>query len=229
MSENKKHILIVEDEILIASQIKISILKHGYNCSGIAINYNTAETILKTKAVDLVLIDITLSGDKTGLDIAELINKNFGIPFLFITSYNDSKTLEEIKKLNPVGYINKPVNEATLLTNLDILFQNTKAPGNTRITITIGGATYNLNLSELLYVESDHVYLRLHFTSKKLLLRSTLKSFLCLLPKDRLIQISRGIAINPNFIEKIESSGVIIANTTLSLSKNYKENLNSLK
>ncbi len=121
MSENKKHILIVEDEILIASQIKISILKHGYNCSGIAINYNTAETILKTKAVDLVLIDITLSGDKTGLDIAELINKNFGIPFLFITSYNDSKTLEEIKKLNPVGYINKPVNEATLLTKLECL------------------------------------------------------------------------------------------------------------
>jgi DNA-binding LytR/AlgR family response regulator len=229
MSDNKKHILIVEDEILIASQIKISLTKHGYNCAGIAINYNAAKAILKIKAVDLVLIDINLSGDKTGFDIAEFINKHFGIPFLFLTSYKDSKTLEEIKKLNPAGYMNKPINEATLLTNLDILFHNTKDKENTFITITIGTATYNINVSKLLYVESDHVYIRLHFTSKKILLRSTLKSFLSLLPKDSLLQISRGIAINPNFIEKIESSKVIIANISLRLSKNYKENLNTIK
>ena len=225
MAEDKKHILIVEDEILIASQIKISVIKHGYSCAGIAINYNAAEAILKTKAVDLVLIDVTLSGDKTGLDIAALINKNFGIPFIFITSYKDKETLDKITKLNPVGYINKPINEATLLTNLDILFHNTKEKDNTLVTITIGTVTHNINLSELLYVESDHVYVRLHFISKKILLRNSLKSFLSLLPKSSLVKINRGLAINPNFIEKIDSSEVIIGNTNLMISRNYKENL----
>ena len=225
MTEDKKHVLIVEDEILIASQLKLALIKHGFECCGIAINYNTAVTILKTNKVDLVLIDVTLSGKKTGLDLAEFIAVSSGIPFLFITSYNDKATLDNIKKLNPVGYINKPVNEATLLTTLDILFNNLATTEKKSINISIGNSTYNINLTELLYVESDHVYVILYFTSKTLLVRSSLKNFLSLLPKNNLVQISRGVAINPALIEKIESSKVIIADKKLKLSKNYRENL----
>ena len=112
-----------------------------------------------------------------------------------------------------------------MLTNLDILFHNTKEKDNTLVTITIGTVTHNINLSELLYVESDHVYVRLHFISKKILLRNSLKSFLSLLPKSSLVKINRGLAINPNFIEKIDSSEVIIGNTNLMISRKYKENL----
>jgi DNA-binding LytR/AlgR family response regulator len=225
MADDKKHILIVEDEVLIASQLKLALTQHGYECSGIAINFNTAVTILKTKKVDLVLIDVTLSGEKTGLDLAEFIAVSYGIPFLFITSYNDKATLDNIKKLNPIGYINKPVNEATLLTTLDILFNNLATTETISINIALGNSSYSINLSELLYVESDHVYLKLYFTSKNLLVRSSLKHFLSLLPNNNLIQISRGVAINPALIEKIESSKIIIADKTLKLSKKYRENL----
>ncbi|WP_051605662.1 response regulator transcription factor [Polaribacter sp. Hel_I_88] len=225
MSENKKHILIVEDEILIASQIKMALIKHGFECAGIAINYSSAEAILKTAAVDLVLIDITLSGNKTGLDLAEYLNINYRIPFLFITSYNDKTTLEKIKNLSPSGYINKPINEATLLTTLDIIFNSEKTKETKQILVNIGNSSYNIHLSELLYVEAEHVYIKLRFKTYETIIRCSLTSFLKLLPEKSLIQISRGTAINPAFINKIESSKVIIADKKLKLSKNYSENL----
>lgn len=223
MSANKGNILIVEDEILIASQIKLAIVEHGYNCAGIAINFSGAKAILKTKDVDLVLIDVKLSGEKTGFDIAEFINKNVGIPFLFITSYNDGKTLEKIKKLKPLGYINKPINDATLLTNLDLLLEKKSKKENEIITILLGTVSYNINLSKLLYVEADHVYLRLYFTTKELLLRTSLKSFLGLLPKASLIQISRGIAVNKEFIEQNTSTKVKLTSKEFKISKSFKD------
>jgi DNA-binding LytR/AlgR family response regulator len=223
MSEDKKNILIVEDEILIASQIKIALIKHGFNFAGIAISYNSAETILKIKVVDLVLIDITLSGVKTGLELAEFINENYGIPFLFLTSYNDAKTLKKIKSLNPVGYINKPINEATLLMNLDLFFNGKEDKKSRIINITVGTVTHNINVSELLYAESDHVYVKLFFATKKLLLRISLKSLLQLLPEHSLLQISRGLAVNPEFIEQNASTKVKVAAKEFKVSKSFKD------
>lgn len=225
MQVNKKHILIVEDEILIAKQLKNTIIKHGYECSGIAINFKAAEFLLKTTTVDLVLLDIKISGKKTGLDIAEMINKLFGIPFLFLTSFNDSETLTKIKELAPKGYINKPINNATLITTVDLFFESVLDKTAKFASINIGNTTYNIHLSELLYVEAEHVYVRLRYTEKSTLIRSSLTSFLAQMPKESLIQISRGVAVNPLFIDKVEATVVSIMGKKLKLSKMYKNSL----
>ncbi|UAM97458.1 response regulator [Polaribacter litorisediminis] len=225
MLTNKKNILIVEDEILIAQLLKKSILNHGYNCAGIAINYNAAELLLKTTKVDLVLIDIRISGNKTGLDVAHFINENFGIPFLFISSFNDKETLQNIKALSPKGYINKPINNATLLTTIDIVFDNINDKNKVYTSINVGRTTYNIHLSELLYVEAEHVYVRLLYKSKSTLIRSSLKAFLDQMPSKSLFQISRSIAVNPTFVERVDAVSVTIADQKFKLSKNYKNNL----
>lgn len=221
----QKNILIVEDELLIASQLKMAILNHGYFCAGIAMDYRAAENILETKSVDIALLDIRISGKKTGLDIAALLKNKYGIPFLFITSFNDKDTLDKIKELSPKGYINKPVNEIMLLTTLDIVFNNMENNKATSLNLNIGTTTYNIHISDLLYVESDHVYVRLFYKTRTSLIRSSLTNFLELMPKDSLVRISRGVAVNPNFIERIEKTKIKLSGKEFKLSKNYEENL----
>ncbi len=225
MLKNIKNILIVEDEVLLAQQLKQAMLKHGYRCAGIAIDYKGAQAILDSTKVDLVLLDIKISGEKTGIDVAQYINANYGLPFMFMTSYNDEDTLTKIKALHPKGYINKPLNHATLLMTMDIIFDNMGDNESNYTSITIGTTTYNINLSELLYVEAEHVYIKLHYQSKNTLIRSSLTSFLELMPKNTLVQISRGVAINPKCIEKIEAAKVTLAGVELKRSKNYATNL----
>jgi len=224
VDENIKSILIVEDELLIAGQIKIALLNHGYHCAGIAINYKAAKAILETTKVDLVLLDIKISGRKTGLDVALLLNTLYSIPFLFITSYNDANSLDKIKELSPKGYINKPINEITVLTTIDIIFNAKKHEAKKFVSIHIGTTTYNIHISELLYVRAEHVYVRLYYKNNKILIRSSLREFIEKMPKGVLKRVSRGCAVNTKFIENIGISSVEIYGETIKISPNYKKN-----
>lgn len=221
MSQPIGNILIVEDEILIAQRLNKVITDHGYHCVGIAISYEKAVALLETEKVDLVLIDINLSGTKSGIDVANTINELFQLPFLFLTSYTDQATLEAVKACKPNGYLSKPVNKATLLTTLDILLEKGEEDQAKSFQLEIGNSTYTIDFSKLLFVKSTHVYVELHFLDETMLLRISLKELLTRIPEDALIRINRSIAVNPTKIFKRKGTLVYIENHVFKVSKNY--------
>lgn len=220
-----KNILIVEDEVLIASQIQLFLEMNGYNCVGIAVDYTGAIELLESNPVDLILLDIKISGSKNGIDIAKYSNKNLGLPFLFLTSYNDVETLHELKHLNPIGYINKPINDATLLTNIDLYFSSNKLQKQHIVPIKSGTKIYNINCTDLLYIETEHVYINLFFKNHRQSIRLSLANFLEQLPHKELLQINRSTAINPKFIIRIEKSCLQLKDKVFKLSSKYKSNV----
>ena len=117
-------ILIVEDEPIIAEDIASLVEKNDFVVSAIVYTRANAMRELDTNLPDLVLLDINLNGEMDGLLIAEKINEQFNIPFIFITSYSDKATLEKAKYTQPSGYIVKPFNEAGLYSTLEIALYN---------------------------------------------------------------------------------------------------------
>ena len=117
-------ILIVEDEPIIAEDIAALVENNDFDVSAIAYTKAIALRELDTNLPDLVLLDINLNGEMDGLAIAEIINEQFNIPFIFITSYSDKSTLEKAKYTEPSGYIVKPFNEAGLYSTLEIALYN---------------------------------------------------------------------------------------------------------
>lgn len=224
--KNQKNILIVEDEVLIATQIEMFLELNGYNCIGSVVDYSGAIELLESNPVDLILLDIKINGAKDGIDLAKYINKNLGLPFLFLTSYNDTDTLKKLKLLNPVGYINKPINDATLLTNIDLYFNSTKRYSQHIIPIKSGKKTYNINCTDIQYIVAEHVYVNLQFANHTEIIRISLTKFLQQLPNKELIQINRSTAINPNMINKLEKSKLTIKNKVFKISEKFKTNLN---
>ncbi|MFK8059491.1 MAG: response regulator [Polaribacter sp.] len=222
----QKNILIVEDEVLIANQIEMFLEFNGYNSVGIAVDYTGAIELLENNPVDLILLDVKINGSKTGMDVAKYINENLNLPFLFLTSYNDKETLQKLKLLHPIGYINKPINDATLLTTIDIYFSSTKIDSKTITPIVAGTKTYNINFADVLYVETEHVYLNLYLTNTKKVIRLSLINFLEQINSKQLIQINRSTAINPSFINSIDKNKVNIKDKTFKISDKYKSNLN---
>jgi DNA-binding NarL/FixJ family response regulator len=104
------HILVVEDDPLIAEDICFYLQDAGYKNSLVAYNWESAIYILNNQTVDFIFLDYHLNDLKSGVDIAKEINLNYHLPFAFITSYSDKKSIDEIKVLHPVGYIVKPFN-----------------------------------------------------------------------------------------------------------------------
>jgi two-component system response regulator HydG len=115
----KEKLLIVEDEFIVANDLKIMLHKAGYQVVGIAASVAQARKLIEEKRPDWILLDIILKGQLTGIDLAwELRQKN--LPFLYISANTNQSTLEAVKATHPYGFMVKPFREKDLVVMLDI-------------------------------------------------------------------------------------------------------------
>ncbi len=117
-------ILIVEDDAIIAEDIKEMLSNVNYSTVGIAYNKRDAIQLIATKKPDLVLLDINLSGYYEGFEIADYINSHSKLPFIYLTSYSSPEILNKAKHTTPMGYIVKPFNEHELYSTIEISMFN---------------------------------------------------------------------------------------------------------
>jgi len=86
---HKPRILIVEDQLLISTNIRLLLKFNNYEVFGVAQNAEEAFKMLENERPDLILMDIALPGDIDGIDIANEINKKWNIPLIYITAKKD--------------------------------------------------------------------------------------------------------------------------------------------
>ena len=111
--ENKK-ILIVEDERVVAEDIKNSLEDLGYVVTGVEDSGEEAIKKVEENKPDLVMMDIKLKGKMDGIDAASQISSRSNIPIVFLTAHTDEKTLERAKLTEPFGYLVKPFEQQDL-------------------------------------------------------------------------------------------------------------------
>lgn len=116
----KEKILVVEDERIIACDIKYCLESFGYVVPGV-IAYGE-KAIIQTEEVkpDLILMDVILKGEMNGIQAAEIIINSFNIPIVFLTAHSDESTLIKAKATQPFGYVLKPFEETQLITTIEI-------------------------------------------------------------------------------------------------------------
>lgn len=119
MPATPEKILIVEDEFIVANDLRIILQKAGYRVLGVASSVAQARTLLAQERPDWVLLDIILKGPLPGTALAQELNEA-GIPFLYISANTDAVTLEAVKVTTPYGFLIKPFRERDLLVMLDI-------------------------------------------------------------------------------------------------------------
>ena len=126
MNTGKMNILVVEDERIVAEDIKMRLQNLGYTVPGIA--FSGEEALKKAENIqpDLVLMDIVLEKKMSGIEAASIISSCFNIPIVYLTAYADDKTLERAKITEPFGYILKPFEDRELYTTIEMAFYKFK-------------------------------------------------------------------------------------------------------
>ena len=112
-------ILIVEDEPAVAEDIRLTIEQAGYEFCGVAPSVNRALELVKQQRPYLVLVDIYLKGNLSGLDLAFELNEK-DIPFVYLSANYDHEIMEIAKRTQPYGFVVKPIRKKDLLLALDI-------------------------------------------------------------------------------------------------------------
>jgi CheY-like chemotaxis protein len=115
----KINIAVVEDEGIVAMDIKKSLQAMGYNIAFVSDTGEKAIIKLKQSKVDLVLLDIILKGGIDGIDTARVIVEDMDIPVIFLTAFEDERTQERIKLLKKCAYLVKPFEDSQLCSAIE--------------------------------------------------------------------------------------------------------------
>ena len=217
----------------------------GYEIVDNVIVYEQAVEVLKDQQVDLVLIDIILASDKTGIDLGKHIREKYDIPFIFVTSNSDRATVENAKTVQPNGYLVKPFEQQDLYTSIEIALSNFEqrkksVPAEGADEEAGEGFTSNSVLKDSIFVKKQHLYYRIYFDDirfikadnvylevntkdKKFLVRSPLKNYLEKLPRNKFYRAHKSYIVNVDHIDAINSKDILINETLIPISKDFKE------
>ncbi len=117
---NKIQIMIVEDEGLVALEIKEALERMGYVVSHVVASGEDALNWVITDRPDLILMDIHIEGKKDGIDTAKEIHDDFNIPVVYLSAHSDEKTLERAKATESYGFILKPFKDRDLKVTIEM-------------------------------------------------------------------------------------------------------------
>ncbi|SFV90388.1 Transcriptional regulator [hydrothermal vent metagenome] len=104
----RERIFIVEDEVIVAIEIKRTIEKLGFLFAGMASNDTDALRAVPEVMPDLILMDIMLKKSRNGIEINRELRKAYRIPVIYLTSVTDTVMMQEAVETEPVGYLLKP-------------------------------------------------------------------------------------------------------------------------
>lgn len=136
MSTNmtKPKILVVEDEIVVARDIRLQLTDLGYEAVGHATTGLQAIEMVQSLHPDLVLMDIQLSGEMDGIQAAQNIRMQFGLPVVFLTAFAAEDILARAKLTEPFGYVLKPFSERELRTLIEMALYRHKSDAKIRLS-----------------------------------------------------------------------------------------------
>ena len=122
----KVQILIIEDEALIAEDIRTMVDELGYNAVRVIDRSEAAIDYLSFHTPDIVLCDINIKGEIDGIEVAHRIRQKKQVPFIYLTSLSDKETISRASATMPYGYIIKPFDEHDLHSAIEIALKKFK-------------------------------------------------------------------------------------------------------
>ena len=115
--------LIVEDETLIAEELRERLSRLGFTVIAAVSSGEEAVEIATREHLDLVLMDIRLSGDKDGVQAAREIREQVNVPIVYLTAHSDRRTVERAKRTDHDGFILKPFLRKELQSTIEVVLK----------------------------------------------------------------------------------------------------------
>lgn len=234
-------ILVVEDEILIATDIAQTLEELGYEVSGILPKGEPSLAHIKEEQPDLILLDIMLKGKWNGIETARQIQTQSDVPIIFLTSNGDRGTFTEAKAVRPAAFLTKPFHTDELERAIELAVLS-KTPSSApsppvplpettfqvlddRIFIKDKDLLIKVPITDISYIQAESNYCRIVTTHKSYLLAQTLKNVAQSLAGTPFLRVHRSYLINLVHLEQVGSLFLLVAGQQIPIAKSYRPEL----
>ncbi len=241
--ERSIKILIVEDEMLIAAKISTLLTELGYEVVGILAHAEDALLQAEENVPDIALLDIRLKGKMDGVELALALQKERELPIIFLTANADEATFNRAKVAKPYAFIPKPFKKVDLQRAIELTIsrmaqrhapasedehaENTSFILGDRIFVRQKGKMTKILLQDILYLEAERSYCKIHTLQAEYLMSISLGLLEEKLSANNFLRIHRSFIVNLHKIDTISDDwGYIgIGTKTLSVSRTFKDEL----
>lgn len=231
-------ILIVEDELLIAEDIRMQLENLGYAVNGMAVSYNEAVDNIMQDLPDLVLVDINIEGSKDGIELGHFLREEAEIPFIYLTSNSDKATIMRAKETHPDAYLVKPFKPEGLFTSIEMALASA---GTQTQTDEDTESHDDYFLKDCLFVKKDNVFIKVKIENikyiksegnyviifisahEKHMIRNSIKNMLNYLPDTHFFQTHKSYIVNLSFLKQFSYTSVTIDDKEIPLAKSKRE------
>lgn len=238
----KKSILIVEDEPIIAADLHDRLSDLGYRILGIVDSGEEALRKVGKEVPDLILLDVQLAGSLDGVKTALRLRKITDTPLIFLTSNSDDATFRRARQAQPRAFISKPFRGRDLDHAIELAIgratndQFTQASSKSsptrddashatqdRLFIKVKERLIRLMFTDILYLEADDYYCKVHTKDQSYLATKTLKKLSAQLPPDGpFFRCHRSYVVNLNRITEIGDLCVYLDKRKVPLSRSKR-------
>jgi two-component system, LytTR family, response regulator LytT len=242
---SKTNILIVEDESIVAKDIQMSLRKLGYNVVAICSNGEDAIRAAEEHAPDLVLMDIMLKGEMSGIEAAEQIRARFNVPIIYLTAYADESTLSKAKITEPYGYIIKPFKEIDLRTSIEMAQYKHQKETDVRkerdflysivenkdfkdiIFVKSNSRLVKVRTKDIYFIEALKDYVVINTLNARYTIHSTMKDIERKLSPNEFVRVHRSFIVRIDKIVAIESPNLLLEDEKkpIPIGGSYKDEL----
>ncbi len=242
---SKTNILIVEDESIVAKDIQNSLRKLGYIVVGICSTGEDAIKATEELKPDMILMDIMLKGDMSGIEAATQIREKHNIPVIYLTAYADESTLSKAKVSEPYGYIIKPFKEIDLHTSIEMaIYKHGKETDIKKerdflysivenketkdiIFVKSNSRLVKVKTTDIYFVEALKDYVVINTATARYTIHSTMKDIEKKLPAADFIRVHRSFIVRIDKIVAIEQPNLILEEDKklIPIGGSYKDDL----
>ena len=211
-------VVIVEDDFLIADHLRMMLEEHDVQVIDIVNSVDLALKLMPHNP-DLFFVDIRLKGEKTGIDLGEILSEQ-RMPFIYVSANNEIATLKKATQTNPLSYITKPYKKSDVLAQLELFKMNYTSTYEVKTTF----GKKQIKLSDILYFESDNSYVKV-ITNNAIYSERNSMAELEQELKNNFIRVHRSYLVNIKHIEEYNSTHLYVKDKPLPISRKYKAQL----
>ena len=221
-------VLIVEDKVIVAEDIKEILESNNCTVSGIATSGEMALRMYTKERPDIILMDLRLNGNYNGIETSAKILEKDEVPIIYLTAHSDSTTLNAALQTNPANYLVKPFDEKDLRIALR-LAMNTSFP-QTRtnfLSFRHKGIMEKIPINEILYAKANGSYTIVYTSKKQYTASFNLNQFLQKVTT-QFVRIHRSYVVNKTKIHRYTSKFLFIGSLKVPISRSYRKEIASI-
>ncbi len=226
----KIRVLIVEDQSLVAEATAAILRKHSFEVVAICATGEEAVRLCRSQPPDLVIMDIQLQGALDGISTAQVIQSDYPILVIYLSDYDDAKTVDRAKQTHPANYLSKPFNENELIRAVDIAVANAQVMPNKQMSssnhVLLRTDTQNyikLDYKEILFLKADRSYCNVITLAQEFKLSTSMNHVHEQLGRPEFVRISRSFVVNVTKVDRLNGNMICLGKHEIQMSKEYRD------